>query len=530
MRKRNLLVLATSYFCLGSMAQTVQWSVRPDNMNNRQIVFRSGFKVGLRDLNGKQVLDAQYDSITPFRGGYAIALQNVGRRGQIKAIIREGDFDVTEVAEELYANKYSYFSEGKMCVSNAYRQQGFLSTDGNIVIPCQYKTVHPFFEGLASVTYQSDNGKENVYYINESMNEISVEPGYGEVIFGSSFVNGQAVVYTINRKGYVINRRGRNLGRYRATVEEAYRDARKSQTYALSEFSKPLEQEQVVELPADQGYLVYEEGGNYGYKTTDGRIVAPAQFQKAEPFKGGYANVTLDGKEGVIRLIENGSFSGMIEKNKFRVGSNGLVEAVHYQLTVPEELKDANIVLRVFDAKGAEQKNVVALNTSGTTRTFDFYPVVEKGLQNGRFDLYVGTADKLFLWSSYVDLAFEHTKERIGRPSGIPDHDLAQNKPVGKPRFKAAPPKNPRKKADQNDNFPVSIQIANTGDANGMVTVTLRVNNQDVGKQRVNVKAGSSSQATISFKVKKERLAALVEAILDNGTKSESYIDLKAFY
>ena len=527
MNKKLFLFFAAFGCGMATMAQTVVWSQRPDGVAARQTVFHSGGKVGLRNLQGQQVLSAQYDSITPFRGGYALALQNVGRRGMIKAIIREGDFDVTEVAEELYANKYSYFSEGKMCVSNAMRQQGFLSTDGNLIIPCQYKTVHPFFEGLASVTYQSANGKENVYYINESMNEISVEPGYGEVIFGSSFVNDQAVVFTINRKGYVINRNGRTLGRYHYSVEEAYQTARNSAEYALAERSKPLKQEVVLEQPADQGYTVYEEGGVYGYKTTEGKIVVPAQFQNAEPFKGGLANVMMGNKAGVLRLIENGSFSGTMEKPRVKVGSNGQAEKVSYDVTVPEGLKDANIVLRVFDEKGSEQKNVVAHNASGISRSFDFYPEIADGQNTARYDLYLGTSDGLLLWSSRADLAFERTSETIGQE----DNNLvAQHKPAGKPKFRVAPPRNPRKKADQNDNFPVSVTISNTGDANGMVTVTLRVNNQDVGKQRVNVKAGSSSQATISFKVKKERLAALVEAILDNGTKSESHIDLKAFY
>ena len=526
--KKNqfLLLFAVFVLCLDATAQTVMWSVRPEGFADKQTLFRSGDKVGLLNSQGQQVLSAQYDSITPFHGGYALALQNVGRRGQIKAIIREGDYDVTEVAEELYANKYSYFSEGKMCVSNATRQQGFLSTDGNLVIPCQYKTVHPFFEGLASVTYQSDNGKENVYYINESMNEISVEPGYGEVIFGSSFVNGQAVVFTINRKGYVINRNGRTLGRYHYSVEDAYQAARKSAEYALAERNTPLRQEQTVELSDDSGYTVYEEGGKYGYMTTGGKIVIPAQFQKAEPFRGGYANVVLGNKTGVLRLIENGSFSGNMEKNLLKVGSNGKAEKASYALSVPEGLKDANIVLRVFDEKGVEQKNVVAHSASGTSRSFEFFPEIAAGQSAGHYDLYVGTSDGLLLWSNRADLAFEHTKESIEHHDNL----VAQRKPAGKPRFKVAPPKNPRKKADQNDNFPISVTITNTGDANGMVTVTLRVNNQDVGRQRVNVKAGSSSQATISFKVKKERLAALVEAILDNGTKSESHIDLKAFY
>lgn len=526
MKKKLFLLLAVFGCNVAAMAQTAVWSQRPDGIAAKQTIFRSGDKVGLRNLQGQQVLSAQYDSITPFRGGYALALQNVGHRGQIKAIIREGDFDVTEVAEELYANKYSYFSEGKMCVSNATRQQGFLSTDGNLIIPCQYKTVHPFFEGLASITYQSDNGKENVYYINESMNEISVEPGYGEVIFGSSFVNNQAVVFTVNRKGYVINRNGRTLGRYRYSVEEAYQTARQSAEYALAERSKPLKQEQALEQPADQGYMVYEDGGLYGYKTIEGKIVVPAQFQNAEPFKGGFANVMMGNKAGVLRLIESGSFSGTMEKAQVKVGSNGQAEKVSYEVTIPEGLKDVNILLRVFDEKGTEQKNIVVNNASGTNRSFDFYPEIANGQKTAHYDIYLGTSDGLLLWSSRADLAFERTQEKIEQQDDL----VAQRKPLGKPRFKVAPPRNPRKKADQNDNFPVSIQISNTGDANGMVTVTLRVNNQDVGRQRVNVKAGSSSQATISFKVKKERLAALVEAILDNGTKSESHIDLKAFY
>lgn len=529
-KKSTIITMIAMALAMPTIGQTVQWSVTPDGIENasKPVCFRSAGKVGMRGPSGAEILPAVYDSITPFQGGYALAIQNVGKRGLIKALVREGDGDVTELAEELYATRYSFFSEGKMCVSDASRQQGFLSTDGNLIIPCQYKTVHPFSEGLASVTYQTGKDKENVYYINETMNEISVEPGYGEVIFGSSFVNDRAVVYTINRKGYTINRRGRDLGRYKASVEEAYKQARKSSFYAMTERTQSQQNTEEV-LPPDPGYIVYEEGGNYGYKTSDGRVVVPAQFNQAEPFRGGIANVWLGDKNGKLRLIPEGSFSGKMEKTQLAVGKDGKAEEARFKLTIPEGLKDANLVLRVFDEQGTEL-DVKSQVASGEHRVFTFQPKIAKGVKSGEYGFYVGTSDKLFLWSDKAELAFNHVKV-MPKPS-IPQTEIAVVEPdkPRKPKFTAAKPRNLRKKADQNDNFPIAIQITNTGDANGMVTVTLKVAGKEEGKQRVNVKAGSSSQATISFKVKKEKLAAVVEAILDNGTGSKSEIDLKAFY
>ncbi len=532
MSKTLSLLLAALGTTIAATAQTIQWSVRPDGINTAPTIFRLGGKVGLRAPYGKQVLPAAYDSITPFQGGYALAIQNVGRRGLIKAIVREGDYDVTELAEELFATRYSYFSEGKMCVSDASRQQGFVSPDGNLVIPCQYKTVHPFFEGLASVTYQTGKDKENVYYINKDMNEISVEPGYGEVIFGSSFVDGEAVVYTVNRKGYCINRNGRKTGSYKQSIEEAYRQARQSNEYALSGRNKTTpDKVQPTELPPDPGYVVFQQNGLYGYKTTEGSIVAPAQFRKAEPFRGGYASVMLGEREGTLQLIKDGSFNGKMEKNRLKAGADGTTEEATYCLDVPEALKDANIVLRVVDDDGREL-GVTPLNNSGTKRQYAFALEVEKGQKTAAFDLYVGTSDKLFLWSDHASLDIEQVKVvKPAPPKPKPNDDKPDIAAApAKPHFKAKSPYSPRKKADQNDNFPVSIQITNDGNANGMVTVTLMVNGKQEGKQRVNVKAGSTSQATISFKVKKDRLASVVEALLDSGTGSKATIDLRAFY
>lgn len=533
------IVLAVALtMVLTIQGQTAVWSLRPSSaklaVSKGMLTFRQNGKVGLIDPQGTEVLSAAYDSISPFIDGYALAFQQMGDRLRIRAIVSDGDYEVTDVAEELFATRFTFFSEGKACVSDGARRQGFLGTDGNLAIPCIYKSVHPFSEGLASVTLQLKSNKRNVYYINSDMNEISVEPGSGEVIFGSTFSGGNAVVYTINRRGYVINRRGRKVTTYNGSVEDANAKARRSPDYSLGN-TQSIGQQQVSSdmLFIHDGYTVYEQGGLYGYMR-NGQVVLPPQFDAAEPFRSGYAIVKYRGQDGILRMID-GQFAGHMEQQQLTVNDKVVPKAC-YQLTLPDELASQSIRLRIVDDANHELPYSQQMSI-GSTRTFMFTPQL-KGQETVHTYHIDVLSDGLLLWQDQAQLAFHHevaTAPAASRSSVSTTHNTHSSLPspttpkLRGPVFKAGQPHPLRKRADDDDNFPISVVVYNTGDSNGKVSLSLMVDGRKTATQQLSVKAGNSSRVTLTIKVDKERWAN-VRAVLSAGTPNESEILLKPNY
>lgn len=526
MLKQHLILIVVALLgTTGFKAQTVKWAVKPtsaalSNYGNL-IKFQTGGKLGLKDLDGEEVLKAEYDSITQFKNGYALALQRRANRYQIKAIIREGDNDITEVAEVLYATKYDFFSEEKICVSNEAKYQGFMGTDGNLAIPCNYKTVHPFSEGLASVTLEGKNDRRNVYYINSNMNEISVEPGNGEVIFGSTFSGGKAVVYTLQRKGYIINERGREVQRYKPSVEQALASAKKTHDYSIqgTGVSMQIDNKNAKE---DVDYSVFSEGGKYGYKYK-GNVILPAQLDMATPFRENYAIVKMNGQDGMLQHVD-GTFSGKVETTTLTV-KRGKAEKAFYKLSIPQALSGQNVLLKITDEQGKSIAYNLSDGSSDTEKMLSFTPTVANKESQKKYNFQV-SCEGLYLWDNQITLNFTHPVEPVERNNAQPIAAAATKK---KADFSIASFDQLRKRADQNDNFPVYVTVRNTGDVNGVVGVSLLVDGKKVAESSVSVKAGGTSRTTLSFKVLKERISK-VSIQLSNGKTSTKDMKLLPIY
>ena len=102
-------------------AQTVQWAVRPtsaqiENYGNLLKVKKDG-KCGLIDLNNQEVVPVMYDSISPFRDGFAIALNKVNNQLKIESVLSEGDYELMQViAKYLFENNETF----KEIINKAY--------------------------------------------------------------------------------------------------------------------------------------------------------------------------------------------------------------------------------------------------------------------------------------------------------------------------------------------------------------------------------------------------------------------------
>ena len=117
--KRKLLIIVCLLGTAVCLSQTVQWAIRPTSAQlegyGQLIKVKNKGKVGLIDHNSRIIVPAKYDSISPFRDGFALALNSVGKQLKIEAVISERDFDIQPLSETVYATQYSWRRGNRPC-------------------------------------------------------------------------------------------------------------------------------------------------------------------------------------------------------------------------------------------------------------------------------------------------------------------------------------------------------------------------------------------------------------------------------
>ena len=505
-------------------AQTIQWAVRPtsaqlESYGELYKVRRNG-KIGLIDRHERTIIPVAYDSITPFRNGYALLLNNRGDKMKIEAVVSDGDYDIQPVLYEVYATNYPWFSEGKMPVEGN-SGWGYLGTDGNMAIPCQFQIAYPFSEGVASVKI-----KDKAYYINRDMDYLNIEGAEWGLVYASTFSGNEAVIYTKNLKGYVIDKKGRQIRPYKVDAKNI-----KTNSYDHSVGNKAqMYNDQVSNLAIDNSYIVYEENRMFGYKR-NGRVLVPPQFESAEPVRGDYANVRFKGQNGVIRFVD-GDVDVRVVDSSVKINS-GVVERGRLQLSLPEDLMDATVQINVNENHGREMQ--VRSNTNqGLNRLYYFQPVnapEESETVQCDFEVLV---DNLILNRSSFKVNYSVYKPVIEVPA-VSDED--KTSVVIKPVLTAASfalsnPTAKAKRANPSDVFYVSVAVSNNGDERGNANVILFVDEKRVGEGTISVRGHSVANAVIAVpNIKKERWAKTRAILANNGASSNvSEIHFLPFY
>ena len=173
MKVRLLTLYIICHFCNLLSAQTVQWSVKPTYSSLEEYVgklykYRENGKVGLVDISGKVLIEAKYDSITPFIDYHALALDFQGGKYMLKGIIDQNYFKMIEVSDGYFISKYSYFSEGKLVVSSNNGKYGYMLTDGSLLVECKYEEAFPYYQNRALV--YKIKGKNEIYITEDGYN------------------------------------------------------------------------------------------------------------------------------------------------------------------------------------------------------------------------------------------------------------------------------------------------------------------------------------------------------------------------
>ncbi len=217
-------------------------------------------KHGFIEGNGNFKIEPIYYNCSDFQNGYARVHEDATSKGVF----------INQTGKVVLKNRnllLSHHNEGLINCADEKGNWGFIDINENIVIPYQYKSARPFFEGKAAV-WPKKNGagkpnlKEKFSFINSGGDTL-----FPALFEGSDlrFSEGRCAIWDNNSYGY-IDEKG-NI---------------------------------VIPCDLDFGDHFYEEtakfkpkgkNSNYGFINKSGDIIIEAKFQGAGPFKNGLAPI-----------------------------------------------------------------------------------------------------------------------------------------------------------------------------------------------------------------------------------------------
>ncbi|MBR2101999.1 MAG: WG repeat-containing protein [Prevotella sp.] len=195
------------------------------------------------NMENGQPFSAQYDSISPFKDGFALAMNSEDGRWRVAAVISLAKLEEKTIGKTIYATGTTYFSEGFACVEVDKDKQAFMDTNGNID-NATYSEVHPFKDGRAWVVKKDKKGRADSFYIDKK---------------------GKKIKNAVSR----------------------------DEDKVISETSA------IVAIVPDKEYDVFSDKKLYGYKK-EGKIVTPAQFDFTTPY---YNNIACARKGNVAGFV-----------------------------------------------------------------------------------------------------------------------------------------------------------------------------------------------------------------------------------
>ena len=310
---RLLFIIVVLGLCPSLSAQTVCWEYKPEydeirRMTPEMFVFKKDNVVSLVK-DQKTFVQINASIITDFVNGSALVLDREEStagdpRYKLVGIIDEEGFNFHSALHKnytFYVDRYAFVSDQRIPVyvvdESGQKKYGFLSGEAQLVSEMKYKDILPFVNGNAYVCETKKN--KDVWSV--------VNKDFGKA----------------------------KTKLKREKLQEEYADRADINRY-LDVVS------QGQNLPLDPNILIVAEKGLFGYKRSDGNWVAPTQFNRAEPFSGGFAVVENNRGCGVIR-IQEGSFS--CEQTPGGLTDNGY-QTTLFTVTIPEIYKDSKISLR----------------------------------------------------------------------------------------------------------------------------------------------------------------------------------------
>lgn len=413
-----LLLFWVAFIPIGS-AQTINWLVQPkydsiSYLNKTLFKCKTGKQVQLVNAKGRELLVPAADSVTNYCEKHALVLDKIGDKLKIRGIIDESGV-LTRVNGDYYTNSYSYYSGGFVSVVGQSGKAGYLDVNGNLVVPCQYRIARPFIQGWASV--EPAKRKRQTLYIDSKGNLLKISGFHdGKVVMGSSFNSlGEALVAYYDNDNAIINTKGEVVRKY---VRQENVIPVRTYDFSFDESGKSIIPVSSVEIEYDAEPTPFLSGQLLGYKKAE-HVVALPQFSKAEKFVDGSAIVCLNGKHGVVKILD-GSFSGEFVGEDLVVSPGKNSPDYTYNLVVPESIKSESLQVR-FDVGDGNMHPVSLINGK-----YEFTPVVgDADICQMRMEV---LSEGLLLWADSLEKSVTNASLDISAPETVSERANEQDK------------------------------------------------------------------------------------------------------
>ncbi|MBN1122072.1 MAG: WG repeat-containing protein [Anaerolineae bacterium] len=231
---------------------------------------------GFIDINGKVVIEPQFDDVGSFLGSN-IAPVKVGEKWGY--IDRTGEFVVEPILND--AIKFE-----EVCASAKIGDLwGCIGPDGKVFLDPQYLEPLHFSEGLALAYTKDRDGQNHLTYIDPTGEVVITLPEDLEITLIPS---GSDTIRVLP------------AGTFSDGVSKI-RDKKNDRVYFIDHTGKIVIEPQVDDVyPFSEGLAVVEVDGKSGYIDKTGEMVIEPQFDFAYSFADGLAAVQIDGLLGYI--------------------------------------------------------------------------------------------------------------------------------------------------------------------------------------------------------------------------------------
>ncbi len=350
-------------------AQTVVWQMQPGDyselthLTGNIYVAKHNEKVGLVRADGSVVSPVANVQIGDFYENKALVTYADGQRECVRGVLTD---DGTYLA---FSTKYytlsgqKFYSDGLLSVADAAGRLGYVDAYGNKALGFdgKYDKIKPFTEGYAAVFKNKqysliDKGGSPVAFTFKGVAEL-----YG----GTNVINGKAYVWDTNGKLYAFDTsRGGTCDPVKWPGSKAL-----DYLYRFAALSGKTKEVPFYKAKADgqKGVAPDETNNLYGFKFASG-VAIPAQFSKATQFEDNLSVVCLNGKFGILRLVDGACFQAASANASVGYYA-GEKAKCSFQLTVPDAWKGKKLDVMM---KNGEQ--TVALVPSASEYSFELHP------------------------------------------------------------------------------------------------------------------------------------------------------------
>lgn len=361
-------------------AQTIEWQLKPTADYDEIIpvgknLFKvvSGGKIGLINSDGTIVELMDNDALTLFYEDKALLTKSDAHGERISGVLMsDGTYHKFNKKYYVLAGQ-NFFSDGLLSVEDENSNKGYINYLGTAVL-CfdgRYTRIKPFVNGYAAVF--KGGGKYREYLLINKDGEVTIFRNrsgiLGKLTSGSN-VHPDGNVYVFdgeNEKWYSYDTNKRGFMQKSSIKDTTPYDY-------LYRFSKITGKSKIVpfkDIPYNgvKGIEPFNDGGNYGYKSEDGIIIVHAQLSRATQFIDNYAVVEINGRKGILKYIDSGTFevSAINGKQNFYTGEE---LSCSFNFRVPPIWRGGGAIVRLLDDTGT----AVEYTHEGDTYTFKVKP------------------------------------------------------------------------------------------------------------------------------------------------------------